>query len=247
MKNLWQNYQKTKSIKDRNQIVEQFVPLVKKIASDVYQRLPEKSVEFEDLCSYGFIGLIEAVERYDPSINVKFQTYAMSRVRGSMLDHLRNLDWIPRSLRKKIKEYEKVVLELKSKTGKSPTDEEIASKLNLDPKEASKIKNEINRTQILSLEEYLFRSDKDDDTLSNMEDLYTGDPQNLVSKLEIKGMLKQAILTLNKREQLLLQLYYYEGLNFKEIGKVLEISESRVSQIHSHILMKLKNELEELV
>ena len=101
MKNLWKDYQKTKSIKDRNKIVEQFLPLVKKIDADVYQRLPEKSVDFEDLCSYGSIGLIEAVERYNPSINVKFQTYAMSRVRGSMLDYLRNIDWIPRSLRKK--------------------------------------------------------------------------------------------------------------------------------------------------
>jgi RNA polymerase sigma factor for flagellar operon FliA len=130
---LWAKYQKTRSIEHRNEIVEKFLPLVKKIASDVYQKIPEKSVDFEDLCSYGSIGLIEAVERYDPSINVKFQTYAMSRIRGSMLDHLRSLDWIPRSLRKKIKDYERALLELKNKNGKIPTDKEIAKKLNLKP------------------------------------------------------------------------------------------------------------------
>ena len=244
---LWAKYQKTRSIESRNEIVEKFLPLVKKIASDVYQKIPEKSVDFEDLCSYGSIGLIEAVERYDPSINVKFQTYAMSRIRGSMLDHLRSLDWIPRSLRKKIKEYEKAVLELKSKSGKIPTDKEIAKKLNLKPKETNKIKNEINRTQILSLEEYLFKSQKSDDEFVNMQDANTVDPKNIVSKIELKEILKETISKLKKREQLILQLYYYENLNFKEIGAVLEISESRISQLHGHILIKLKSYIQELL
>jgi RNA polymerase sigma factor for flagellar operon FliA len=247
MKKLWREYKKTKSISNRNKIVEQFLPLVKKIASDVYQRLPEKSVEFEDLCSYGSIGLIEAVERYDPTINVKFQTYAMSRIRGSMLDHLRNIDWIPRSLRKKIKDYEKAVLELKSEEGKDPTDEEIAEKLNIDIGDTLKIKNEVNRTQILSLEEYLFRSEKNKDALSNMKDTNIEDPNNIISKIELTEALKESIRKLKKREQLLLQLYYYEELNFKEVGAVLNISESRVSQIHSQILIKLKQELYKLL
>jgi RNA polymerase sigma factor for flagellar operon FliA len=247
MKKLWNEYKKTRSIDDRNRIVEQFLPLVKKIASDVYQRLPNKSVEFEDLCSYGSIGLIEAVERYDPTINIKFQTYAISRIRGSMLDHLRNIDWIPRSLRKKIKDYEKAVLEIKNEEGKEPTDEEIAKKLNLGIDDAKKIKNEVNRTQILSLEEYLFRNEKSRDEFANMRDNDSEDPNSVISKMEMVEALKESIRKLKKREQLLLQLYYYEELNFKEIGAVLNISESRVSQIHSHILMKLKDELHKLL
>jgi RNA polymerase sigma factor for flagellar operon FliA len=247
MKKLWNEYKKTRSIDDRNRIVEQFLPLVKKIASDVYQRLPNKSVEFEDLCSYGSIGLIEAVERYNPAINVKFQTYAMSRIRGSMLDHLRNIDWIPRSLRKKIKDYEKAVLEIKNEEGKEPTDEEIAKKLNLGIDDAKKIKNEVNRTQILSLEEYLFRNEKSRDEFANMRDTDSEDPSSVISKMELVEALKESIKKLKKREQLLLQLYYYEELNFKEIGAVLNISESRVSQIHSHILIKLKEELHKLL
>ncbi len=247
MKKLWNEYKKTRSIDDRNKIVEQFLPLVKKIASDVYQRLPNKSVEFEDLCSYGSIGLIEAVERYNPTINVKFQTYAISRIRGAMLDHLRNIDWIPRSLRKKIKDYEKAVLEIKNEEGKDPTDEEIAKKLNIEIEDTKKIKNEVNRTQILSLEEYLFRNEKSKDEFSNMRDNGSEDPGSIISKMELTEALKESIQKLKKREQLLLQLYYYEELNFKEIGAVLKISESRVSQIHSHVLMKLKEELYKLL
>ncbi len=247
MKNLWDSYQKTRSIESRNKIVEQFLPLVKKIASDIYQKIPEKSVDFEDLCSYGSIGLIEAVERYDPSISIKFQTYAISRIRGSMIDHLRNIDWIPRSLRKKIKDYEKAALEIENEKGEMPTDEEIAKKLNLDVKDTLKIKNEVNRTQILSLEEYLFKSEKSFDEISDVEDTNILDPKNVISKMELLEVLKSAISKLKKREQLILQLYYYEDLNLKEIGAVLKISESRVSQLHSHILSKLKNHIQQLI
>ena len=247
MKNLWDTYQKTRSIESRNKIVEQFLPLVKKIASDIYQKIPEKSVDFEDLCSYGSIGLIEAVERYDPSISIKFQTYAISRIRGSMIDHLRNIDWIPRSLRKKIKDYEKAALEIESEKGEIPSDEEIANKLNLDVKDALKIKNEVNRTQILSLEDYLFKSEKSFDEISDMQDNNTLDPKNVISKMELLEVLKSAITKIKKREQLILQLYYYEDLNLKEIGAVLKISESRVSQLHSNILRKLKNYIQQLI
>ncbi len=237
---LWKQYIKDRDRKTRNEIVVNYLYLVKYISSDIRYNLP-KSVDVEDLFEQGVMGLIEAVEHFDPSKNIKFETYASKRIKGAILDYLRSIDWLSRTLRKDIKKVEESYLRLITISGELPSISDIAADLNMSEKKVRRIINNISLEQILSLDEYLFGEEN-----ITMADLIRSDKEEAkeeVIKERLQKRLMESIKRLSSKEQLILQLYYFEELNFKEIGAILEISESRVSQIHSAIIMKLRTYL----
>jgi len=234
---LWKRYVKDRDRETRNEIVINYLYLVKYVSSDIQHNLP-RSIEVDDLFEQGVIGLIEAVENFDPSRNVKFETYASRRIKGEILDYLRSIDWLSRTLRKGIKKVEESYLRLITASGEIPSVSEVANDLNMSEKKVKKIIDNISLEQILSLDEYLFGKENipwRDFIRSNTEEA-----EEEVTRERLQERLVEGIKRLPPREQLLLQLYYFEELNFREIGTILNISESRVSQIHAAVIMKLK-------
>ena len=219
----------------REKILE-YLPLVKKVASRMFLKVPRQVFDFEDLVGYGIMGLIEAVNTFDVHKGVKFSTYAFYRVRGSILDALRDLDWLPRSLRKKIHMVEAVTEELTGALGRSPTEAEIAQKLKMDIQEVTELLIDSSQSEVISLEDNLhhYLASKTHNFM-DLEELEVTD---------LKDILTKAIEELPEKERLVLTLCYYEELNLKEIGKVLELSESRVCQILKSAIVKLKNKLD---
>ncbi len=219
----------------RETILE-YLPLIKKVVSRIFPKVPPQVCDFEDLVGYGVMGLIEASSTFDAHKGVKFSTYAFYRIRGAILDALRSLDWMPRTLREKIHMVEKVSEELISTLGREPTEEEIASELNMDTEEVSYILMNSSQSAVVSLEDNLhnYLVSKTDNFM-NMDDVAVGDLKNVISS---------AIEELPERERMVLILYYYEELNLKEIGKVLDLTESRVSQILKKAVEHLKGKLD---
>lgn len=225
---------------DREELAKEFYPLVRKIAYDLVRSLPP-SISVEDLIQEGIIGFLSAIEKFDPQRNLKVSTYVTSRIKGAMLDYLRSIDWMPRTLRKQMKIIEKKKVEKLNEDPQKDLQEinsEIASELGMDLKDVEMVEREITRDQILSLDKYFFEEDE------NFSSEYEG-PDKIFEKQELKTKLEKAIESLNEKEQLVLSLYYEEELTFKEISKVLEISESRVCQIHSTALSKIKEMIRE--
>jgi RNA polymerase sigma factor for flagellar operon FliA len=241
---LWVQFAKTRDMEIRDYFVVKYAPLVKYVAGKVSMGMPQ-NIEFDDLVSYGVFGLIDAINKYDPERGIKFKTYAMTRVRGSIFDELRSIDWIPRSIRQKAKEIENIIAELENKLGRTVEDEEISKELGISLEEFHSILSKVSGTSIISLNDIWYLGD-DNDELSIMETLEAPDNMNpdvLIEKEEIKEHIVEAIKKLPDKEKKVIVLYYYEDLTLKEIGQVLDVTESRISQLHTKAIMRLRGRL----
>lgn len=242
---LWQAFKRTGDRAAREALILNYAPLVKYVAGRLAVSLPA-SVEFEDLISYGTLGLIDAVERFEPARGVKFETYALARIRGGMIDGLRLSDWVPRSLRQKARHFETIVQRLESNLGRAATDAELASALGLSAAEYQDLVSELACTTLGSLDE-VWRGDQDGNegvrVVDGLADAQAEDPLASAEYAELKRALAEAIDQLPERERLVVALYYREGLTLKEIGRVLEVTEARVSQIHTKAILRLRGKL----
>lgn len=241
---LWQLYRETGDSEVRDTLVRQYAPLVKYVAGKVAVGMPH-NVEFDDLVGYGVFGLLDAVEKYDPNKHVKFKTYAVTRIRGAIFDELRSIDWVPRSVRQKTREVEETVQRLEASLGRAASDEEIANELGISVKDLEKTMLKISGTSILSLNDVWYTGE-DNDKVSiadSIESPHSLNPDRIVEKDEIKRVIVDAIYELPEKEKKVLVLYYYEDLTLKEIGQVLEVTESRVSQLHTKAIMRLRAKL----
>lgn len=241
---LWKEYKKTKNPSIRDSLIKQYAPLVKYVAGKVAVGMPQ-NVEFDDLVGYGVFGLFDAIEKFDPEKHVKFKTYAVTRIRGAIFDELRSIDWVPRSVRQKGREIEEAVRKLESSLGRSATDQEIAKEMGMSNRDFEKAMMKVSGTSILSLNDVWYTGDDNDkvsiaDSIESPQNL---NPDTIVEKEEIKRVIIQAIQELPDKEKKVLVLYYYEDLTLKEIGKVLEVTESRISQLHTKAIMRLKAKL----
>ncbi|HOK03055.1 MAG TPA: RNA polymerase sigma factor WhiG [Spirochaetota bacterium] len=241
---LWERYSKSNEQSIRDYFVLKYAPLVKYVAGKISMGMPQ-SIEFEDLVSYGIFGLLDAINKFDPSRGIKFKTYAMTRIRGAIFDELRSIDWIPRSIRQKAKQIEQVIAELENKLGRTVEDEEIAKELGITNEEFQNLLNKLSGTSMLSLNDVWYLGD-DNDELSILETLEAPENMNpdiLLEKEEIKEYIIDAIKKLPDKEKKVIVLYYYEDLTLKEIGEVLDVTESRVSQLHTKAIMRLRGRL----
>ena len=241
---MWRKYKRTKSQLLREEIVKKYLYLVKYVAGRVAVGLPP-NVEFHDLVSYGILGLFDAITKYDVSQGNKFETYAVSRIRGSIMDELRKLDWAPRLLRKKAREIEKKCKELEEKNGRLATDDELAKALRISVDELNSIYSDLNSTTFLSLDEVWQNDDgnKPISRLQTIEDSLVTNQFSFVHQNEVKDILASAIDELPEKEKLVVVLYYYENLTLREIGEILDVSESRVCQIHTKVVTRLRAHL----
>jgi len=238
---IWENYKKTMNPSIRDKMLNEYLPLVRNVAGRMAIGFP-KSVELNDLISTGVIGLIEAFNNYDPSRGVKFETYAVPRIRGAILDELRALDWVPRSTRAKSREIEKAMTKLENRLGRSPSERELAKQLNISTDELLSALDDVSSTALLSLDELICRED-DNRQVPRIETIQNDNVDNVLNDLErgeLRMFLINAISTLSEQERLVVALYYYEELTLKEIGEVMLISESRVSQIHTKAVLRLR-------
>lgn len=239
---LWKEYKETGSKSAREKLILKYTPFVKRIVGRLAMNLPD-NVDRDDLISYGMLGLIDAIEKFSLDKNVKFETYAQMRISGAIYDELRQLDWAPRSLRQKVKILEKVISELSSKLGRTPRDDEIAKEMNISLEDLYKLYNESKKSLLISLDEEY----EDSDGSSTRRD-YVGDngelsPHKYLEKQEIKQILADALKELSERERLVITLYYYEELTLKEIAQILDVTASRVSQLHTKAILRLRGKL----
>ncbi len=244
----WKEYKKTKDIKIRNFFIEKYSPLVRYVIANMNVTVNDQS-DYDDLVGWGIDGLIDAIERFDPDRGVKFKTYAIIRIRGAIYDKLREMDWIPRSVRQIEKEYQKAISELQYELGEKPSDEMIAEKLgvSMEEFEETSLKVQSSRNYINSLDDMLF-PDASLDSSITLEDVieapdYTNNPETIAIRNEIIEKIKEAIKELPEKELQVIMLYYHEELTLKEIGAVLNVTESRVSQLHARALELLKEKL----
>jgi RNA polymerase sigma factor for flagellar operon FliA len=228
----------------REQLVLEYAPLIKYIAQKIAARLPA-NIELDDLISSGVIGLIDAIEKYDASRDNKFKTYAEFRIRGAILDELRAQDWVPRSVREKAKLLEKVYSRIEQRVGRQATDEEVCSELNITQEEYHDLLNQVRSVSLLSFDDISSFSKADKRSLHGYGESGQRSPTpfNEVNVAHIKKLIAEAIHDLPEKQRLVLSLYYYEDLNLKEIGRVLDVTESRVSQLHTQAILRLKGKL----
>jgi RNA polymerase sigma factor for flagellar operon FliA len=242
---LWTRYAAKRDEKTKEELIVKYASLVKYVAGRMMVSLPP-SVEQGDLESAGIMGLIDAIERYDPKYGVKFESYAIPRIKGAILDELRKLDWVPRSVRSKARELEKVIYELESTKGGPATDEEISKKMGVSMEEYYDVLREIGMTNLLSLDETIYNNDGSRASLHEViEDPDVENPVEEMGREELKELMIKAIDDLPETERLVIALYYYEELTLHEIGQVLQLSESRISQIHTKTILSLKAKLRE--
>jgi RNA polymerase sigma factor for flagellar operon FliA len=241
---LWKSYRKTRDASIRNRLIKQYLPLVKYVAGKLAVGMPQ-NVEFDDLVSYGVIGLFDAIEKFDPGKHVKFKTYAVTRVRGAIFDQLRQLDWVPRSIRQKTRELEDAVRRLEAQLGRAASDQEIARELGVNEKEFERLILKISGTTVLSLNDVWYAGEENDRMSigDSIESPQSRNPDSIVEKQEVKRVIIEAINELPDKEKKVLVLYYYEDLTLKEIGAVLGVTESRISQLHTKAIMRLRGRL----
>jgi RNA polymerase sigma factor for flagellar operon FliA len=242
---LWLEYRRSADPGLRDRLILTYAPLVKYVAGRVGSGLPAH-VDEGDLVQYGLLGLISAIERYDPERDVKFETYAIARIKGSIIDELRAMDWVPRSVRSRARDIERAIAELEAKLGRAPTDEEISGKLGLSEDELNASLTEISRSSIAALDELWTVSSSGGDQVAlidTIEDASEPDPQGALAETEMREAVADAIARLPEREKLVITLYYYEELTLREIGEVLGVTESRVSQLHTKAILRLKSRL----
>ncbi|HOZ73488.1 MAG TPA: RNA polymerase sigma factor WhiG [Spirochaetales bacterium] len=241
---LWAAYRQRKDPLIREAFIKQYAPLVKYVAGKVVANMPS-SVEFDDLVGFGVFGLIDAIDKYDPDKNVKFKTYAVTRIRGAIYDELRSIDWVPRSVRQKTREIEEAIVQTEAKLGRPATDQEIAESLGLSDDEFSKTMLKISSTSILSLNDVWYTADESEHMTigDSVESPGSMSPDSITEREEIRRVIVEAIQELPDKEKKVLVLYYYEELTLKEIGKVLEVTESRISQLHTKAILRLRARL----
>jgi len=247
LEELWERFKETGSLPAREQLIVHYAPLVKYVASRVATGLPA-NVEQADLVSYGIFGLIDALEKFDRSREIKFETYAIPRIRGAIIDELRSLDWVPRSVRFKAREVEKAHTELEAKLKHAPSDAEVAEHLGVSLPELHEIVTQISFVTVTALEEVVSTGADRGESLSLLDtlaDMAAIDPSSGIEGNETRMMLSAAINSLSEREKIVITLYYFEGLTLAEIGEVLGVTESRVCQIHTKAVGLLRNNLKE--
>jgi RNA polymerase sigma factor for flagellar operon FliA len=245
LRELWRRCKVDGDERARERLVVAYSPLVKYVAGRMASNLPSH-VEEADLISYGLLGLIGAIERYDPEREIKFETFAVSRIRGAVIDELRSLDWVPRSVRARAREIEKVHGKLEHDLQRTPTEEEMAAKLDMDLEEFRGALLEIANSSVLALDDLWTVADSGGGQISLLDtirDPTAVDPQEEIDATELKDRLAGAIEALPDRERLVIALYYYENLTLREIGEVLGVTESRVSQLHTKAVLGLRSNL----
>ncbi len=241
---LWQDYRKSQDQALRDRLILTYAPLVKFVAGRVGASLPSH-VDEQDLVSYGLLGLIGAIERFDPDREIKFETFAMARIRGAIIDELRSLDWVPRSVRTRARQIERAIAVLERELMRAPTDEEIAAKLGITGDELEDNLHEISRSSVAALDELWSPSSSGDQIalIDTIKDETEPDPEMSLEQSEVREALAESISSLPEREKLVVTLYYYEELTLREIGEVLGVTESRVSQLHTKAILRLKAHL----
>jgi RNA polymerase sigma factor for flagellar operon FliA len=237
---LWEEYSKKRTPELQEKIIIEYAGLVKLVAGRLSMYLGY-NVEYDDLVGYGTFGLIDAVDKYDYTKGVKFETYASLRIRGAILDQIRKMDWIPRSIRQKQRKMDLAYQSLELKYGRAASDEEIASELEISVEELENWQNQTKITNIISLDEFMEQG-----TEAKVEQNLTAEfdqPERIAEKKELKEALVKILETLTEKEKKVIILYYYEELTLKEISRILEVSESRISQLHTKALQKMKQRL----
>ncbi|HEU4801964.1 MAG TPA: RNA polymerase sigma factor WhiG [Solirubrobacterales bacterium] len=246
LKDLWRRCKEDGDERARERLVVAYSPLVKYVAGRMASGLPSH-VEEGDLISYGLIGLIGSIERYDLDRDIKFETYAVARIRGAIIDELRSLDWVPRSVRAKARDVEKAHSQLENKLGRAPNEEEMADKLGVSVEDFRTTLLEIANSSVLALDDLWTVSDPDGGQVSLLDtirDPNAIDPEEAIDTVELKDRLADAIESLPDRERLVIALYYYEALTLREIGDVLGVTESRVSQLHTKAVLGMRSHLQ---
>ncbi|MDE7447380.1 MAG: FliA/WhiG family RNA polymerase sigma factor [Lachnospiraceae bacterium] len=234
---LWESYAKTKSPEIREKLILEYAPLVKLVAGRLSMYLGY-NVEYDDLVSYGIFGLIDAIDKFDSMKAVKFETYASLRIRGAILDQIRKMDWIPRTIRQKQKKIDGAIKEIETATGRAATDEEIAANLGISDEDYLSWQSQMKITNVVSLNEFM--ESGSEVPAEQAEQRRFESPEEVIEKEELKKILQQALELLTEKEKKVILLYYYEDLTLKEISNVLEVSESRISQLHTRALQKMK-------
>jgi RNA polymerase sigma factor FliA len=243
---LWASYVADRAPALRDRLILHYAPLVKYVAGRVGSGLPAH-VEQADLVSYGTFGLIDAITRYQPSREVKFESYAMARIRGAIIDELRSTDWIPRSVRMKARQFERTVATLESRLRRSPTDEEVAAEMDVDVEEVRKFLGQLSLVNVVALDELL----SDDEggaprLVDTLQDPSALDPQAMAEHGEARQLLARAVEQLPEREKVVVSLYYFEGLTLADIGRVLGVTESRICQLHTKAVLHLRTKLADI-
>jgi len=241
-KKLLEDYNKSKSPELREKIILEFAQLVKLVAGRLSMYLGY-NVEYEDLVSYGIFGLIDAIDKFDCSKDIKFETYASLRIRGAILDQIRKMDWIPRTIRQRQKKIENVIKEIEQEQGRTATEEEIAEKLGISNDEYLDWQSQMKVTGIVSLNEYMEQGSDISQDYGRITASRFDSPEENIEKKELTRMLSEAMQLLTDKEQKVISLYYYEELTLKEISSILEVSESRISQLHTRALQKMRTKM----
>ena len=238
---VWESFNRSKSDELRNTLMEKYLPLVKYNAERIYTKLPDE-VELDDLISAGIFGLMDAIDAFDLERGVKFETYCAPRVRGAILDELRSMDWVPRLVRSRAHKLDQATKALEAEHGRMASDDEIARHMNISSDEYIKLKKDATAVSLVSLSRKWFETDSQKDIceIDVLEDRRGEDPLDEIQRRDLKEALTRG---LSRAEKLILVLYYYEEMTMKEIGATLDLSESRVSQMHSSILARLKAQM----
>jgi RNA polymerase sigma factor for flagellar operon FliA len=243
---LWAAYVSDRAPELRDRLILHYAPLVKFVAGRVGSGLPAH-VEQADLVSYGTFGLIDAITRYQPSREVKFESYAMARIRGAIIDELRSTDWIPRSVRMRARQFERTVASLESRLQRSPTEEEVAAEMDMDVEDVRKFLGQLSLVNVVALDELL----SDDEggaprLVDTLRDTSALDPQAMAEHGEARQLLARAVEQLPEREKVVVSLYYFEGLTLADIGRVLGVTESRICQLHTKAVLQLRTKLADI-
>ena len=239
---LWKEYRKKPTQEVREQLIIAYAQLVKLVAGRLVMYLGY-NVEFEDLVSYGIFGLIDAIDKFDMDKNVKFETYASLRIRGAILDQIRKMDWIPRTVRQRQRKIDDAIKQVEMRTGKTASDEEIAAELGLDEDEYCSWQSQLKVTNVVSLNEFEEQGAGPEPVVDTSGKSHFAQPEEVVEEQELKQTLIESLDLLTEKERRVIELYYYEEMTLKEISKILDVSESRVSQLHTKALSKMRKKM----
>lgn len=237
---LWKEYQKSKSPGIREQLIIEYSSLVNVIAGRMSMHLGHL-VEYDDLVGYGIFGLIDAIDKFELTKGVKFETYASLRIRGAILDQIRKMDWIPRSVRQRQRKIDEAMKQIEMRTGKTASDEELAKQLGLTDEELCSWQTQLKVTNVVSLNE--FEENGPEPMIDSAHPVRFSQPEEVVEEAELKEKLAESLELLTEKERRVIELYYYEDMTLKEISKILEVSESRISQLHTKALNKMRKKM----